>query len=77
MYTQPEIEYDSEEFTYHPDINSDEELDDDIIESSTLIFSTVTTITELVDVFPKDVSRNGISQALWLTYLLLALHFHK
>ena len=40
--TQPEIEYDSEEFTYHPDLNSNEKLDDDLIESSTLIFSEVT-----------------------------------
>ena len=49
--TQPEIESDSKEFTYYPDIDSDkdvdddfiddqvhEELGDDIVESSTLIF---------------------------------------
>ena len=67
--TQPEIESDSEEFTYHSDIESDfdeevddltdnevnEELDDDIIESSTLISPEVTpVITEINDVFPKD-----------------------
>jgi len=30
-YTQPEIEYDSEEFAYYPDIDSDfdEDVDDD------------------------------------------------
>ena len=55
MYNQPEIESDSKEFTYHPDIDSDEdinddfaddqvheELGDDVVESSTLIFSEVT-----------------------------------
>ena len=65
--TQLEIESDSEEFTYHPDINSDEdvnddfvddqvdELGDDIVESSTLISLEVTpVITEIIDVFPKD-----------------------
>ena len=72
--TQPEIEYDSEEFKYYPDMDSDEELDDDIVES--LIFLEVTTITELVDIFYKDVTRNGISQT-HLTHLLLALYFHK
>ena len=66
--TQLEIEYDSVEFTCHSDIDSDEELDDDIVESRTLIFPEVTTITKLVDVFPKDVIRNGISQA-HLTHL--------
>ena len=28
--SQPEIEYDSEEFTYHPDIDFDENLDESI-----------------------------------------------
>ena len=47
---QPDIESDSKEFTYHPDIDSDEDVDDnfadgqvhekledDVVESSTLI----------------------------------------
>jgi len=59
--TQPEIEYDSEEFTYHPDINFDK-IDDDNVDSSTLIFYEVTTIKELADVFPKDMTCNGINQ---------------
>ena len=42
-----------------------EELGDDVVESSTLIFPEITSvITELVDVFPKDVTRNGISETL-------------
>ena len=61
MWHPTQIEYDSEEFTYHSDINSDEELDDDIVETNILISPEVTTITELVDVFPKDVTRNGIN----------------
>jgi len=73
--TQSEIESDFKEFTYHPDIDSDEnvddfaddqvheELGDDVVESSILIFPEVTTvITELIDVFPKDVAHNDISQ---------------
>ena len=66
--TQPEIESDSEEFTYHPDIDFGEDLDDDfiddqvneelsgdIVEFSTLISSEVTSvITEIIDVFSKD-----------------------
>ena len=68
--TQSEIKSDFEEFTYHPDIDSnfsedvdddltndqvDEELGDDIIESSTLIFPKATPVTtEINDVFPKD-----------------------
>ena len=76
MWHLTRIEYDSEEFTYHLDIDSDEELDDNYVESNTLIFPEVTTITELVDVFPKDVTHNGISQT-HLTHLLLALHFYK
>ena len=56
----PEIESDSEEFTYHPDIDSDfdkdVELGDDILEFSTLIFpEVIPVITELVDVFLKDI----------------------
>ena len=72
---QPEIESDFKEFTYHTDIDSDEDVDDDfaddqvheegddIIESSTLIFpEVIPVITKLVDVFPKDVTHNTISQ---------------
>ena len=72
--TQPEIESDSKEFTYHPDIDSDEDVDDfaddqvheelgdDVEESSIFISPEVTLeITEL-DVFPKDVTHNDISQ---------------
>ena len=76
--SQPEIEYDCKEFTYHPDINSDkdvdddfvgdqvhEELRDDIVKSSILISSEIIpVIAELIDVFPKDVTHNGISQIL-------------
>jgi len=75
---QPEIESDSKKFTYHPDIDSDEyvdddflndqvheELGDDVVEPNTLIFPEVTpVITEVVDVFPRDVTHNGISQTL-------------
>ena len=69
MWHQLEIESDSDEFTYHPYIDSDfdEELDDDlmgnqdkeafgddIVESSILIFSEFTpVITKITDV-PKD-----------------------
>ena len=76
--TQPEIKSDSEEFIYHPDIDSDfdkdvdddftdgqvdKELSDNIVESSIFIFSKITpVITELIDVFSKDVIHNGISQ---------------
>jgi len=50
-----EVEYDFEEFTCHPDIDSDEELDDDNVECSTLIFPEVTpVITEIINVFLKD-----------------------
>jgi len=75
--TQPEIEIDSDEFIYRPDIDSDfdedvdddfaddqvdEELGDDIVQSRTLIFSEVTSvITGLVDIFPKNVTHNSIS----------------
>ena len=66
--TQPKIEYDSEDFTYHSDIDSDEEQDDDIVEFKTLIFPEVTIITELVDLFPNDMTCNGIRHT-HLTYL--------
>ena len=75
--TQPEIESDSKEFTYNPDIDSDfdedvnddfaddqvdEELGNDVIESSNLISPEVTpVIMELIDVFPKDFTHNDIS----------------
>ena len=56
-------------YIYHPDINSDEDVDDDfvddqvyeelgddVVESSILIFpEIIPVITELVDVFSKDV----------------------
>jgi len=73
--TQPGIESDSEGFTYHPEIYSDfnedvddfandqvDELNDDIVKSSTLISPEVTpVITILVDIFTKDVTHNDIS----------------
>jgi len=75
---QPEIESDFKEFTYHPDIDSDEDVDDDfaddqvhvelgddIVESSTLISDEVIpVIMKLVDIFLKDVTYNDISQTL-------------
>ena len=74
---QPDIESDSKEFTYHLNIDSDEDIDDDfaddlvhelrddVVESSTLISpKVIPVITKLVDVFSKDVTHNGISQTL-------------
>jgi len=75
---QPKIESDFKEFTYHPDIDSDEDVDDDftndqvheelgddVVEFSTLIFpEVIPVITELVDVFPKNVTHNSISHTL-------------
>ena len=69
---QPEIESDSKEFTYHPDIDSNEDVDDDfaddqvheelgddVVKFSTLIFPEfIPVITELINVFPKDVTHN-------------------
>ena len=91
--TQPEIESDSEEFTYHSDIDSDfnedidndfaddqvdEELDDDIVQSSILIFPKVTpVITELVDVFVKMFHIMTLVTHFRVTCPLLALYYHK
>ena len=68
--TQLEIEPDSKEFIYHLDINSDEDVDDDSandqvheelgddVEFSPLISpEVILVITELVNVFPKDVTQ--------------------
>ena len=91
--TQPEIESDSEEFTYYSDIDSDfdedidndfaddqvdEKLGDDIVQSSTLIFPKVTpVITKLVDVFLNMLHIMTLVTHFRVTCPLLALHYHK
>ena len=83
--TQPEIESDSKEFTYHPDIDDDfandqvhEELRDDVVESSTLISpEVIPVITELVGVFSKMLHTMALVKNFRVKCPLLAPPCHK
>jgi len=85
---QLEIECDFKEFTYHTDIDSDEDVDDDfadnqvyevlgddVVESSTLIFPEIIPVITELDVFPKDVTYNSISQTLSSHLSIISIAF--
>ena len=61
--TQTDSDFDKDVDDDFTDDQVDEEIGDDIVEFSILMFLEVTpVITELIDVFPKVVTHNGISQ---------------
>ena len=88
--TQSEIESDFKKFTYHPDIDSDEDVDDDftddqvheelgdVVESSTLISpEVIPVITEFIDVFLKMLHTIALVKHFRVTCPLLAPPCHK